>query len=142
MHEDMTSHEDVVEHAHALEQGHVLKRAGDAEARNAVRLDPVQQLVLEAYGALLRRIETGHGIDQGRLASAIRTLQTVNAALLDVHADIRQRLQTAEATTDVAASQNAATLFSATGSHAQTPSYCCIPDCRSCIAHVARGLHR
>ena len=91
---------DVLERGHVGEQADVLERARDAGLGDLVHRRRLVGLAAELEGSGVGRVESGENVEEGRLAGAVRTDQAVDLARLDRDADVRQRLQSAEALRD------------------------------------------
>src|SRR5471032_3674139 len=92
----IASRQYVVEHAHAPEQRDVLKRACNATMRRVMRTHATALGAIETHGALLRPVDAVNHVEQRTLACAVGADQRTDLALVDVEADVGDRLDTAK----------------------------------------------
>ena len=95
-HVHMASEHEVVENAHAREELDVLERPRDAELRDSVRCESGDVASFEGDPPSLRPVQSGDGIQERGLPSAIRADDGEDLAALDVDGDARERHDTAE----------------------------------------------
>ena len=91
----------VVEHRHGLEQADVLKRAGNAGLYHLIGLLAVELLTAEVECPLRRHIHTGEQVKDRGLACTVRTDESHELALMDLHVEVRHGLQAAERNAEV-----------------------------------------
>ena len=92
----------VLEGGHLAEQTDVLERPRDARARViALRLNPARSLALERDHPARERVHAGDGVEDGRLARAVRADEPEDLALVDVQGHVAERGDPAEPHGDV-----------------------------------------
>ena len=87
----------VLERRHVGEQADVLEGAGNARLGDLVHRARLVRLAAELEAAGVGRVEAGQHVEEGGLAGSVGADQAVDLAALDRDADVRQRLQAAEA---------------------------------------------
>src|SRR5918911_539307 len=98
--------QDVLEHGLVAEQLHMLERASEAERRDGVRRKPRDVAAVEADRALAPG-DPRDGIDERRLAGAVRPDDAANLALLDLERNATDGRDAAERHRDVPERQQA-----------------------------------
>ena len=97
---DVPSHHDVFECRHFAEQPDVLERAGDACLGDFVHGGGPIRPACERKIAGVRHVKAGDHVEERCLAGTVGPDQAVDFALVDMQADVGQRLQAAEPLVD------------------------------------------
>ena len=97
----MSTDHDIFKHRHVLEETNILKGSGHADGCYPVRLETIYSLCLllgRMYQdiSLSRFINASHTIEEGRLASPIRTNQSHNLTGTDIERDSVDSAQSAK----------------------------------------------
>ena len=86
----------IVQRRQLGEQPQILKGPRDPGMHDRLRPQPVERPAAKRHLPLVGPQEAGDGIEDRRLARAVRSHQAGDAALLDLETAIPQRVQTAE----------------------------------------------
>ena len=89
-------HHDVLERGHAKEDLQILECPRQAATRELFRRERAHILACEPHAALLRQVEAGDDVEQGRLAGAIRADDGEDRARRDRQAHIIDGMHAAE----------------------------------------------
>src|SRR6185503_10806321 len=95
-HVNVTRGHHVFEYRHARKEPDVLKRPGNAAARDLIRTQAVDTPAVEVDLAGGWFVNAGQQIEDRSLAGAVRTDETVDLTLLDVHVQLVNGHQSAE----------------------------------------------
>src|SRR5687768_3074282 len=87
----------VFQHRHTGEQPNILKSPRDTAPRNLIRTQAVDTLAFEMDLAGSRLVNAGQQIENRCLASAVRSDEAIDLAALDLHVQLVDGHQTAEA---------------------------------------------
>lgn len=94
------SHLHVLTHREASKRPAVLERAREAYPAALVRSPPRHVATLELDRPLVREVEAGEHVDEGRLSGSVRTDETDDLMPMQLECDVVERLHAREGTRD------------------------------------------